>query len=198
MNVNLDLAVVGQILQTVQAEAQHVMSMLREKGTKRFERPLGLAFILVAGSYWVIYRPVQKKLSTLEKRIESARLLSEVAAQFKQSRDALREGYARLPEPKYKDRFLSEAILQTLKAEKLTSDSIRPPEEGMEAGVVSQRIMISAHLRFAELMGWLARVEASRPFLHIYSVDLQKSKQVGYCDVKVGIATLVPVQDLTR
>jgi type II secretory pathway component PulM len=196
--MKLDAKAADQVVKAIQDEVQIVTHTLREKGSKRFERPLLLGAVLIVASYYLLYLPPQRKLDALQNRIDTAKALSTNADAFKLQRDNLRAIYAALPKTKDKDHFLIEAVVETLRAEGLTSDSIQPPDENKESNLIYQQIKVSAQMKFPELVGWLARVEASKPFLHIASVDLVKSKHLGYCEVQAGVATIIPEKDLTR
>lgn len=196
--MKLDMAVVGAWMQAIQSEIQIVSATLRDKGRKRFDRPLVTGLALVAGSYYLLYMPPQQKLSTLERRIETARATATNADTYKELRDQLRSIYAVLPKPKDKDRFLTEAVIETLKAEGLVSESIKPPDEQVQDSLAFQKVLVTAEVPFTSLVAWLARLEASKPFLHVNSLTLQKSKNPGQASITVGLSTIVPIQDMTR
>lgn len=196
--MKFDPKTLEKVVQAIQSEVSTVSSTLREKGHKRFERPLFFAAVVLVASYYLLYMPPQRKLAGLQRRIDNARVLSQNAEAFKQVRDKLRATYAVMPKTKDKDQFLTQAIIETLRAEGLTSDSIQPPDEMKDSNLAFQQLKVSAQMKFPELLGWLARVEASKPFLHVSAVDLQKSKRMGYCEVTVGVSTILPTADLTR
>lgn len=196
--MKLDAKALEVVVHAIQSELTLVANTLKDKGAKRFERPLIIGLVLVVAAYYVLYLPPQKKLDGLQRRLDTARASKENAEAYKQVRDRLRSVYAVLPKTKDKDHFLTQAVIETLRAEGLTSDSIKPPEENKEANVVFQQITVSAQLKFPELIGWLARLEASKPYLHVTSVDLNKSKRLGYCEVSAAVSTIVPDKDLTH
>lgn len=196
--MKIDAKTLDVVVKAIQDEVQIVSQTLREKGSKRFEKPIVLGVVLVLASYYLLYAPPQKKLDVLQGRIDAAKALHQNADNYTVSRDRLRAAYSILPKMKDKDHFLVEAVLETLRAEGLTSDSIQPPDENKDANLDYQQIKVSAQMKFPELVGWLARIEASKPFLHISSVDIAKSKRLGYCEVQAGVATIVPEKDLTR
>jgi type II secretory pathway component PulM len=196
--MKIDAKTLDVVVQAVQTEVQLVTRTLKEKGSKRFERPLIISAIVIVAAYYLVYLPPQRKLDGLQRRIDTAKATSENAEAFKAARDRLRAVYAILPKTKDKDHFLTQAIIETLRAEGLTSDSIKPPEEARDSDLVFQQMTVSAQLKFPELIGWLARLEASKPFLHVASVDLVKSKRLGYCEVTAAVSTIVPERDLTH
>jgi type II secretory pathway component PulM len=196
--MKFDIATAGQFMQTVQGEIQQISGTIRDKGFKRFHRAALIAGVAVLASYRLLYVPPATKLDGLQQRIDKARSMSQIAASYREVRAQLKSIYAQLPAPADKDHFLVDAVVESLKAEGLTSESIRPPEENLEANMTSQRLQISLDLRFPDLVGWLARIEASRPLLHVYSLNVNKSRRLGYCTAQVGIGTLIPTVDLTR
>jgi hypothetical protein len=192
------MAGVGQILETTQREARTVFSTLREKGRERFGRTLLIALALVGGSYKGLYLPAQNKLSMLAQTITSAKTLSENADSYRLLREKLEAGYVQLPAQKDKDQFLMNAVLETLRAEGLMSESLRPPDQVNGELLSSQQTMVNAQLKFTEVLSWLARLEASQPHLHVLELALDKKKdKIGYCDVRVGVGTAVVIEDLT-
>jgi type II secretory pathway component PulM len=196
--MKLDIATVGLLMQAVQLELQQISATIRDKGFKRFQRGALIAGVVVLAAYRLLYVPPATKLAGLQQLIDKARTMSQISASYREVRAQLRGVYAQLPAPTEKDHFLVDAIVESLKAEGLTSDSIRPPEETAEAHMTSQRLQISLDLRFPDLVGWLARVEASKPLLHVYSLNINKSRRLGYCTAQVGVGTLIPSVDLTR
>ena len=196
--MKIDIATAGYFMQAVQTELQQVSATIRDKGFKRFQRGAIIAGIVVLSSYRLLYLPPATKLDGLQQHIDKAKSMSQVSASYREVRSQLRSVYAILPAPADKDHFLVDAVVESLKAEGLTSDSIRPPEETAEANMTSQRLQISLDLRFPDLVGWLARIEASKPLLHVYSLNINKSRRLGYCSAQIGVGTLIPTVDLTR
>jgi hypothetical protein len=197
--MKIDPKVAQAVVKAVQDEIQTVSQTLKAKGSKRFERALLLGGAMVGLSYYFVYLPPMRKLEGLQRRIDSARAMSQNTDAYIQARDRLRSQYALMPKTADKDQFLTQAIVETLRAEGLTSDSILPPDEMKESNLSFQQIKVSAQMRFPELIGWLARIEASKPFLYVTSLEVFKSKnRMGYCDVTVGVSTIIPTKDLTR
>mgnify|MGYP001564275331 CR=1 FL=1 len=196
--MKIDMTTIGLLLLDMRNELQLVANTLKDKGARRFQRPLIIGAAIIFGAYYLLYLPPQKKLNGLQRKIESAKAASASTEAFKGAREQLLKTYAAMPTINDKDRFLTQAVVETLRAESLTSDSIHPPEENSESSLHYQKITVALQLRFSEMLGWLARLEASKPFLHISSLDLRKSKRLGYCDVQAGISTIVPAMDLTR
>lgn len=196
--MKIDMSAVGRLLEDVGRELQLVANTLKDKGARRFQRPLIIGAVIIFGAYYLLYLPPRKKLDGLQRNIETAKAASDNAEAFKAAREQLLAAYAAMPSIKDKDHFLIQAVVETLRAESLTSDSIHPPEENSESSLLYQKITVAVQVRFSELLGWLARLEASKPFLHVSSLELIKSKRLGYCDVQAGISTIVPEADLTR
>lgn len=190
--MNFDMAAVGRLIELLQSEGQLVVHTLKDKGAKRFERPIVVAAFLLFGSYYLVYLPPVRKAQVLQQRIDEAKDLSQYVGAYKDLISKLQAIYAELPKPGDRNGFLVEAILESLKAEGLTSDSIRPPDESPEAGLIFQKCNISAEVPFTELVSWLARLEASKPFIHVFSLEVNKSKKIGFCTINVGLSTIVP------
>ncbi len=190
--MKLDLAAIGKLLEQVQSEGQLIANTLREKGSKRFERPIVVCLAVLLGSYYLLYLPPQRKAQGLQRRIDTARQLSQYTGAYKDLHSQLQAIYSQLPKTSDRTSFLTAAAVESLKAEGLTSDSIRPPDETTQSGLVYQRLTITAEVKFTELISWLARLEASKPFIHVNSLELAKSKRLGYCTISVVLSTIVP------
>jgi len=190
--MKFDLAAVGRLMEAFQSEAHLVANTLREKGTKRFERPLILAVAVVFGAYYLLYLPPQRKTAGLQSRIDEAKSLSQYTGAYKDIRTQLDSIYAQLPKPSEANGFLTQAVIESMRAEGLTSDSIHPPDVSNDSGLIVQKLTISAEVKFTDLISWLARLEASRPFIHVFSLQVDKSRRVGYCTISVGLSTLIP------
>lgn len=190
--MKLDMAAVGGLMQSLQGELQLVSGTIKEKGQQRFQRAILLAAIIVFGAYYLLYGPSQKNLNQIEKQIQMAQLTAQSADGYKQLRDQIREAYALLPRSEDKDKFLTQAVIETLRSEGITSDSIQPPDEIIHGEAAYQTISVSAQVKFAEVVAWIARLEAARPYLKVTGLDIQKSSRLGYCTIKADVATMIP------
>ena len=185
------------LIRFVQDEIYLVLATLREKGAKRFQRPLLIAAAVVGGCYYLALRP-QREMRVLRGRLQTAQVIAQNAESFKQARLQLQQIYAVLPKAVNKDRFLTDAVVETLRAASLTSDSIQPPERSADSSLIYQKITVSIEAKFPEMMAWLARLEAYKPFLRVSSLDVTKSRRLGYCTVSVVVSTIVPEKDLAH
>ncbi|MBI3553310.1 MAG: hypothetical protein HY077_12515 [Elusimicrobia bacterium] len=184
----------AQFIRGSQEELGVVFSTLREKGTNRFGRTLAVGFIGAFFSFHFVYQPPMKKLAGLNKRISAARATAQYADQFKDLRDRLNLFYAKLPPVSSRDRWLTETVLETMKAENMISESIMPPDEQVQAGFVFQRLNVSVQLKFSELIPWLNRVEGNKPMLHIGALDLGKRDEpLGVNGISCEIGTVIPL-----
>ncbi|MDE2038524.1 MAG: hypothetical protein KGO96_03290 [Elusimicrobia bacterium] len=178
-------------------EVSFIFGLLKAKGRKRFERVLLLcAGLLLAGA--MLASAPKRKLGVLQARLLSVQAIAQSADSFEQARLQFDAAAAVLPGPESKDHFLTDAIVETLRSSGLTSESIQPPEESVEAGLRYQKITVSLQAGFAQLLPWLARVEAHRPYLHISSLDVVKGAGVGTYSVSAGISTIIPLQALAH
>lgn len=177
----------------IQAELDLVVSTLREKGAKRFGKALGIAGAAIALTYLGLYAPPKKKSARLQSEINAARTLSEFAVQYKDLRDQLASSYAQLPLMSDKEMFLSNAVIDSLKAEGLTPEVFQPVREQEQAGLIFQASNIAMPVRFSEFYSWLIRLEGAKPLMHLQSVDLtKKSDAVGMNAVQAEIVTVIP------
>lgn len=190
MAQNIDLKPYVALLQ---AEADLVSSTLREKGGKRFGKAFAIAGVMVLLAYVGLYAPPRKKSARLQSEIDAARALSEFGTQYKELRDQLATSYDQLPLMKDREMFLSNAVIDSLKAEGLTPETFQPVREQEQAGLVFQASNIAMPVKFGEFYSWLARLEGAKPLMHLQQVSLdKKSDVIGVNTVQAEITTVIP------
>ncbi len=194
----MNLGMLKQYLALFQSEILVVQAAFREKGLRRFLRPIAIGAGSVALCYAALYSPPAKKMASLQKRIETARRTAQHADQYKALRDRLNQVYAQLPALRQRQSWLADALIDTMKARGIIADSISPPEEDERSGLVFQRIQVATQLRFQDLMAWLARIEETKPLLHVNNLEVGKRPlPLGRNNVTVGLSTIVPVRRAT-
>lgn len=190
MAQNIDLQ---PYVAALQAELEMVMATMKEKGGKRFGKAFGIAGVMVFLTYAGVYAPPKKKAARLQSEIDAARTLSQYGTQYKDLRDRLSACYAQLPQVKDKDMFLSNAVIDSLKAEGLTPETFQPVREQELSGLVFQASNITMPVKFAEFYAWVVRVESAKPLMHLQTVDLtKKPDMVGVNAVQAEITTVIP------
>ncbi len=187
-------AQVNNFLKAIQEEFTVVSATLKEKGYKRFQRALVVAFLALLAGYYLFYIPQGKKIARIQRKLDEARSLAQYTAQYKDLKERLNATVAQMPPMSSKDRWLTNTVLDTMKAENIMLDSIVPPEEVEQEGFVFQRITISVQLKFMELAAWLARVEGTKPVIRIGSIDVTKNDDpLGTNKVNCEVGTVIPL-----
>lgn len=190
MAANIDLK---PYVAALQGEFDMLVSTMREKGAKRFGKALAISSVLVFASYAGLYAPPRKKSARLQSEIDAARKLSEFGTQYKDLRDQLAASYAQLPTLADKEMFLSNAVIDSLKAEGLTPENFQPVREQEQTGLVFQSCSIAMPVKFNEFYSWLLRLESAKPLMHLQTVDLMKKTDViGQNSVQADITTVIP------
>lgn len=190
MAQNIDL---NPYVDLAKAELEMALATIREKGGKRFGKAFGIAGIMVFLAYAGVYAPPKKKSARLQSEIDAARTLSQYGTQYKDLRDRLAASYAQLPQVKDKDMFLSNAVIDSLKAEGLTPETFQPVREQELSGLVFQASNITMPVKFSEFYSWVARLESAKPLMHLQTADLtKKPDMVGVNAVQAEIATVIP------
>jgi hypothetical protein len=190
MAQNIDLK---PLADAVKAELEMVMSTVKEKGGKRFGKAFGIAGIMVFLAYAGVYAPPKKKAARLQSEIDAARKLSEFGARYKDLRDQLGAIYVQLPDTKDREMFLSNAVIDSLKAEGLAPETFAPVREQEAAGLVFQTSNIAMPVRFNEFYSWMVRLETAKPLMHLQNVELtKKTDLVGVNSVTAEIGTVIP------
>ncbi|MBI4377049.1 MAG: hypothetical protein HY549_11430 [Elusimicrobia bacterium] len=186
-------------LEALQQEWRVANRTFRERGLKYFARPLVLGLAVVYFCYAFIYSIPVKKRFWLEGEIKVARQRSQFADTYQSLRGRLSEIYAKSPSGKERSNWLTQRLLESLKAEGVISDSILPPEELVQAGVVIQKVRVPATFRFDQLYNWLQRIERLQPAAHILSVDLNKNTNApGMNTVICEVGTMIPLKRLDQ
>ena len=181
------------LMKTAQAEFDLVVGIVREKGGKRFSKAFGLAGICVVISYFGIYKYPRNKAALLTYELDKARAMSDVGAQYKEIRDQLGASYAILPQMTDRDQWLSNAMMDVLRAKGLTPDSVRPVGEAQANELIFQTSTIELTIRFEELYALLTRLESNRPLMHIQNLDVQKKAEpLGSNTATISVTTVIP------
>ena len=119
--------------------------------------------------------------------------MSDVGAQYKEIRDQLGASYAILPQMTDRDQWLSNAMMDVLRAKGLTPDSVRPVGEAQANELIFQTSTIELTIRFEELYALLTRLESNRPLMHIQNLDVQKKAEpLGSNTATISVTTVIP------
>jgi len=185
------------LVDKIQDEIKLISATLKDKGSNRFSRTLITALAVPFGCYVLVYMPAQKRLSLVDGELRVARDAAKHADTYKDLKDRLNIAYAQLPLPKDRANFLSDTVREALRAEGIVATSVQPPNDVEVAGGVVQSLSITMRVRFPELMAFLARMESSKPLIHINSVDVaKKTEQIGVNDVTCGLSTIILLERL--
>lgn len=195
--MRLDPAALGALLESLQGEIQMVSSTFREKGTNRFVRPVVLGAFIVGVSYAYVYSPPLKKMKKLDKTITAAKATSIHADRYKEMRERLLNIYAQLPSREGRATWLTDTVVESMKAENVISDSIQPPDETRQSRFIAQKVTVTARLKFSEVFAWLYRLEAVKPQLQLSTLEINKSvEEIGLNQVICGVSVAIPERGL--
>lgn len=181
------------VLAFVKSEVEIMVSTIRDKGGKRFGKAFGLAGAMVALAYFGLYSPPQAKMKKLQREIDKAKAMSEAGGQYKDIRDQLGAAYSHLPQMKDREQWLSNAMIDSLRADNLTPDSFKPVSENELSGLIFQSSTVQLTLRFEQFYDWLMRLEGAKPLMHVQSFDVQKKpEQLSWNGVTCEVTTVIP------
>lgn len=187
---DIDLTV---YINAAKAEIELLSTTIRDKGAKRFTKAFALSGALVAGAYFGIYKPPQDKISRLSREIEAASAMSQSATAYQEVRDQLVGSYGALPEMKDQAQWLSNAMIDSLRADGLTPEMFRPVVEDESSGLIFQTSTVVLTLRFNDVYIWLIRLEGAKPLMHVSSLDIgKKSQMIGWNEVSASVMTAIP------
>lgn len=191
-----DLKVYGDL---VKAEFELVYQTVKDKGGKRFGKAFGLAGIMIVIAYGGIYAPPKKKLSRLDRDIASAKAMFDSGGQFKELRDSLTASYSRLPPLKDRAQWLGNATMDSLRAEGITPEAIKPMTENDMKGLVFQSQPVQLTAKFSEFYAWLLRLESAKPLMHLQGAEIsKKDDRIGHNSVNCIVTTVVPTRRLNN
>ncbi|PIR18872.1 MAG: hypothetical protein COV48_05105 [Elusimicrobia bacterium CG11_big_fil_rev_8_21_14_0_20_64_6] len=181
-------------LNAVKTEAQLVVATVKDKGGKRFGKAFGMSAVMIVVAYFGIYNPPQSKISRLNKEIETARTMSESGATYKDIRGQLMGSYGDLPLMKDRQQWLSNAVIDSLRAEDLTPEMFRPVVETEADGLIFQTSAVQISLKFDEVYRWIQRLEGATPLMHVELIEISKksSGAPGVNTVSASIVTTIP------
>ena len=181
------------VLAVVKDEADVVVNTLRDKGPKRFAKVFALSGACMALAYFGVYRPPQEKILRLTREIAKTRAMFEAGAQYKDLREQLSVAYAALPQMPERDQWLASSLMESLRAESLTPDLIRPANETEASGLIFQLSGIEQTVGFGEFHRWLMRLERAKPLMHVHSIDMNKKLEpLGMNGVLCEVMTVIP------
>lgn len=182
-----------ELLGPVKTEAELVFATIRRRGAKRFGKALGIAGIFVAVAYYGIYKPPQDKISRLQKEIDTARAMSESGTAYQELRGQLASSYGSLPNMKDQQHWLSNSMIDSLRADNLTPELFRPVAEMEADGLIFQTSTVQLTIKFSDLYTWLMRLESAKPLMHISSLDIaKKADMIGWNVVGASVMTAIP------
>ncbi len=180
----------------IAAEADLVVSVLRDKGSKRFSRALGLAGIFVGIAYVAFLMPAQSKMQRLDEQIAQAKIAYDYGTQYKTLHDSLSAAYARLPTITDRPQWLTSSVRALLDAGRLESDSFELPQETEHEGLIFQESTVTFSADFRSIFSFLLRAENARPMMHIRHLSITKSTNFdpdhpGMAQVTCVISTVI-------
>ena len=144
-------------------------------------------------TYYGVYRPPQEKILRLTREIAKTRAMFEAGAQYKDLRAQLSVAYAAFPQMPERDQWLASSLIESLRAESLTPDLIRPANETEASGLIFQLSTIELTVGFGEFHRWLMRLERAKPLMHVYSIDMNKKLEpFGVNGVICEVMTVIP------
>jgi type II secretory pathway component PulM len=180
-------------LAPVKAEGELVLNTLRQRGGKRFGKAFGMAALMIAAAYFGVYKPPQDKISRLTAKIDAARAMSQSSAAYKDVRDQLSGSYGSLPLLKDQSQWLSNAMIDSLRADNITPETFRPVIETEVSGLIFQTSTVQLTISFNEVYTWLMRLESAKPMMHVSSLEVSKKQDLlGKNLVSASVMTAIP------
>ena len=184
---------VQRYLDAVKSEIELLTTTIRDKGAKRFGKTFGMSVFMIAAAYFGIYKPPQNKISRLTKEIEAARAMSEAGTAYQDLRSQLAGSYGTLPHLKDQQQWLSNAMIDSLRADGLTPEMFRPVAETESNGLIFQTSTVQLSTKFGDIYAWLIRLEGARPLMHVSKLDIgKKGDMIGVNAVTASVMTAIP------
>jgi len=182
----------NRIVEKIQNEIKLVSSTLKDKGTNRFGRAILVALCVPLAAYQLVYAPSKKKLYNLDGEIKTAQTRAQNVDTYSELKTRLNMAYAQLPLPKDRANWLGDTVKEALRSQGIVASGFAPPTEEETNGVVVQDLNITMDVKFSDLMGFLARVEATKPMLLVTHLEMTKKvEQIGRNEVTCGLRTII-------
>lgn len=180
-------------LNVFKEEGELIASTIRQRGAKRFGKAFGMSGLMIAAAYFGVYKPPQDKISRLTAQIDNARAMSQSSSAYKDVRTALGGSYGTLPLLKDRPQWLSNAMIESLRADNLTPELFRPVQETEANGLIFQTSSVQLTLRFNELYSWLLRLESATPMMHVSAFEItKKPDMIGMNSLSATVMTAIP------
>lgn len=186
---------IGEWIRKIQIEISSMISTFKDKGAPRFTRPLVLSLFAIYAANAGLYKPATRKLAGLQKRLDAVRETIQYAEQYTGMRDRLKEARTRLPDPKGRGSWLTDTVVEAMKAEGVIADALEPPQESPLNQFYQQKATVSLRARFNQVAAVLHRLQTTKPLVHVYSLNIVKGgekEDLGVNKVEFGVTTLVP------
>lgn len=188
--INIDVQV---YLNVVKAEADLLITTIRHKGAKRFQKAFMISGLLIAAAYFGIYKPPQDKISRLTMQIETAKAMSQSSSAYQEIRTQLVGSYGSLPHVKDQQQWLSNAMIDSLRVDNLTPERFPPIIETEASGIVFQTSSVELTVKFSDIYNWLLRVESAKPMMHVSNLEVtKKPDMIGMNVVSASVMTAIP------
>lgn len=181
------------IVDAVKSEANLLISTFRDKGAERFAKALAIAGGLIAAAYFGVYMPPQKKIARLQREIDTAKAMSKSSGAYQLLHAELSGSYGNLPHLKDQQQWLSNAMIDSLRADNLTPESFRPVVESESSGIVFQTSTVQLSIKFSDVYFWLLRLESAVPLMHVSNIEISKRNELlGWNGVSASVMTAIP------
>ncbi|HAM36834.1 MAG TPA: hypothetical protein DEB40_13430 [Elusimicrobia bacterium] len=162
------------LLDRVKDEFKLITATIQEKGVNRFGRVLILSMAVPFCVYKFIYLAADGKYGKLDKELSVAKTTSQYADSYKQLKSSLLAPYDELPPAQDRAKWLSDKVRDALRAEGLVATQLQPPQEEAGSGSIVQSLNVMIDVSFPELLAFVARLEESRPRIHVRFIELAK------------------------
>ncbi len=194
MSVDLRALNFGKIVEAVQSEITTVSATVKDKTLNRFMRPIVISCICAFASYYLVYAPPQAKFAGLQRRLDASKKVSEYADNYKGIHEELAASFDKLPQPKDRERWITDTLVEAMKADGLIADSIIPPDENVSQGFAAQKVSVALTAKFSEVYALVRRLERSKPVMHVEAVHIEKVEHLEMNSVNCTFGTIIPLQ----
>lgn len=196
MNIGELLGEALRYLGLAKDEARLVVFVIKDNGLRHFGRPLALGGGAVLFAYALVYLPANSRVARLAKKVQAAKAAVKYADDYKDMSEKLARFYATAPAAQERNSWLVNRLVDSMKAEGVTSDSIPMPKDREQSGFIIQQVDVAVPVRFPQLVSWLDRLELSKPLLQVDSIELQKTEDnPGANMVVCGVSAVLPARD---
>ena len=162
-----------------------------EKGMEPFKKPLLISLAVIMSIYYLVYSPVQSRISARKAELEKWNLIQTHFADYESAGAKIREYQDRLPLAKDKEEWLSNLINSTAIKYGMAVDSLSAQTESEIGNYLMVSREVSLTTTYSQLGKWLADIERTPAYVRVAAAIVSKMDGPAHnVNVKLKLSTV--------